>query len=177
MSRRQRSGPWFAGGTDGFVRAGTKKVATFLLYPDNHATVEDGIIYFQNVGAVLADIEYIQRIGMDDLSRHVTFMLTLLEARLRKLTWGQWGSNCLHSYPILGSDERREHALSVVILSQEGKAIPSRVIEDIMLVQGVAVCSGCFCNPASGFQMHNGLIDLPAETYEMLKIAWGIEAL
>jgi hypothetical protein len=47
-----------------------------------------------------------------------------------------------------------------VRLASEGDTV-----ENLALT--IAARSGCFCNPASGFQMRNGLIDPPAKNNEM----------
>jgi molybdenum cofactor sulfurtransferase len=162
---RRLQKPWFAGGTVGLVGAGRKNVVPFLLEADNHAKFEDGTINFQNVGAVLAGIVYMQTIGMDDLSRHVTFLSAIFENCIRQLTWDN-GAPLVYIPAVISDEEKRGHALSMVFLDRKGKGLPSSVIDDILSAQGIAIRTGCFCNPGSGYQMLNGLIDLPGKNNE-----------
>jgi molybdenum cofactor sulfurtransferase len=158
--------PWFAGGTVRLVGVSSKTYVPFPYASDRHEQYEDGTINFQSTGAVTMGIRYMREvIGMRQLSSHVQFWSALLEMRLRKLVWDN-GAPVVHMPRVTSADEERGHALAVVFLLKSGKILPHRLLERIVSSRGIAVRTGCFCNPGSSLQILDPYLDKYGATTE-----------
>jgi molybdenum cofactor sulfurtransferase len=158
--------PWFAGGTVRFVGVSSKDCFPLMFGSDSHAHYEDGTVNFQSFGAIIAGIRYMQEtVGMHHLSRHVQYWSALLEMRLRNMTWEN-GAPMVFIPPIMSHDEERGHALALVFLTPSGLLIPHRILEKIISDRGIAVRTGCFCNPGTGLHILGPYMDREGSSLE-----------
>lgn len=144
--------PWFCGGTVRYVGVSSSTIIPLEYNPGRHEEYEDGTINFQATGAVTAGIRYMQNIGMEDLELHVKFLSALTEMKLRELTWGN-GAPLVYIPPNMSDDDQRGHALPVVFLAWNGELLHHKIVESILSARGIAVRTGCFCNPGSSQQI------------------------
>lgn len=155
--------PWFAGGTVRFVGVSSNNVVPLKYDTTRHEMYEDGTINFQATAAVTAGIRFMRDIGMDHVSKHIQFWSAFVEAKLRELSWDNHTPVCY--IPQYDSDEdERGHALGVVFLTRTGVLLPHRIIEAALSSKGIAIRTGCFCNPGSAFHILGNHFDKDGKT-------------
>jgi len=144
--------PWFAGGTVRVVGVSSNAIADFQVSGDKSAKYEDGTINYTSFQAVINGLNYMETVGLEDLSKHVQYFSALLEQRLRSLTWPN-GNPLVYIPPVVGEDEGRGNVICAKFLNPDGSLLPHKVVEKVFCEKGIAARTGCFCNPGSALQI------------------------
>ena len=145
--------PSFAGGTVRYTGVSSNTIVHLPYHSDRHENYEEGTINFQATAAVAAGVRYMQNvIGMAQLERHVKYFSAWTEMKLRSMNWDN-GKPLVYIPPNRCSDDTRGHALPVVFLARDGKLLHHKIVENALATQGIAVRTGCFCNPGSTQQL------------------------
>lgn len=141
--------PWFAGGTVRMVGVTSNTLTDVLVDGDMSPKFEDGTINYTSLQAVTNGLQYMEeKVGMEDLNKHVKFFSALIEHRLRSMRWEN--GNPLVRLPSMDShDEDRGNAMGLIFLTPSGKLMPHKVVERILCNCNIAVRTGCFCNPGT----------------------------
>lgn len=153
--------PWFGGGTVQFVSAQNQ----MHLLATAGEGFEDGTVNYLSIAAIPAGLDFLERVGMDNINAHVTELSSLLLGELLKLhhTNGQpliklYGPANMHM---------RGGTLSFNLTTPVGDLVDSDIIEQRANTENISVRTGCFCNPgAAEFAFEY----LPDDTYRCFSI-------
>jgi selenocysteine lyase/cysteine desulfurase len=135
--------PWFSGGTVEFV-----SVQHRTHMPKAGAEgFEDGTPNFGALAALPAGFAFLSEIGMDNATRHVRQLTTMLLAELaalRHLT----GRPVARVY---GPTDNRARGGTVAfnVDDRHGRVVPYQRVQARALESGVSIRGGCFCNPGA----------------------------
>jgi selenocysteine lyase/cysteine desulfurase len=135
--------PWFAGGTVDFAS----------VQSDRHQLrgesggFEDGTPNFLAASALIEGFDFLQHVGIERIKSHVERLTSALLSGLMQLTHAN-GRPVVRVY---GPDQMRERGGTVAfnLFASDGRCIPFAVVETRARDAGVAVRSGCFCNPGA----------------------------
>ena len=130
--------PWFSGGS---VAYASVHADAHALHADE-AGFEDGTVNFLAASAVTNGLVMLERIGMDAVSRHVRLLGGMLLGCLER--FGE--SVCVYGGG--GMDARGGNFAFDVMY--KGKRVDARVVEREASERGIALRTGCFCNPGAG---------------------------
>mmetsp|Transcript_12788 Transcript_12788/g.51328 ORF Transcript_12788/g.51328 Transcript_12788/m.51328 type:complete len:626 (-) Transcript_12788:69-1946(-) len=158
--------PWFSGGTVRMVRSDTEKGLYVIMHKkDNSESFEDGTPNFQMSAAVEQGVRYVQSIGIDRITAHTSCLIRWIGQELRELYWNEdkYGrTKALIKFPELKSDTGciQGSSLAFAMYTEENKLIPHQLIGNLARERGIAIRTGCFCNPGTGLEffqssMHN----------------------
>lgn len=138
------SRPWFSGGTIDLVT--TKHFSHHFL--TGSRAFEDGTPNFLNIPAVTFGLRFLDRIGIDNIHKHVMELCIDLLGRLRSLSH----SNGSRMVKVYGSNniESMGSAIAFNMLTPSGRIVDSRVIGKLASENNISLRTGCFCNPGSG---------------------------
>eukprot|EP00961_Rhodomonas_salina_P302129 3940734-Rhodomonas_salina.1 len=150
LARLQR--PWFAGGTIRAVLSQPEFLHHQSYDPSMHQCWEDGTINFQQTSAVRMGLEWIQRVGVNNIRVHTSSLIQWIAAELKELRWDNGAPFCF--IPEAESGDQGS-SVSMLVLSRNGKIVPHKVMEAKTAAANFAVRTGCFCNPGTGFLMLN----------------------
>lgn len=136
--------PWFSGGTIDIV---TTQYLSYHLVGAPQA-FEDGTPSFLGISAIPIGLEFLKRVGMENIHTHVINLSMDLIKGLKSLKHEN-GNQLIEIYgptkkEMIGS------AVSFNVLTPRGKVIDSRLIGKITKENNISVRTGCFCNPGSG---------------------------
>eukprot|EP00961_Rhodomonas_salina_P214238 2893214-Rhodomonas_salina.2 len=148
LSRMQK--PWFAGGTIRMVMAQPEFLHHLSVDPSMHQCWEDGTINFQQTSAVKMGLEWIQKVGIDNIRQHTSCLIKWISSELKALRWENGAPFCF--IPEIESGEHGS-SCSMVVLSRNGTVVPHKVVEARTAAANFAVRTGCFCNPGTGLMM------------------------
>ena len=135
--------PWFAGGTVRFVSAGSEVT---LCYPTARG-FEDGTVNFLDIAAVPAGLDFVERVGMDHIHRHVMRLTGMLLDRLRELAHSD-GARLVRVYGP-PETEARGGTISFNVLNAEGDPVDFRHVERRASEAKISLRTGYFCNPGA----------------------------
>ncbi len=135
--------PWFGGGTVRFVSAQNQK---HLLRASGEA-FEDGTLNFLSIAAVPLGLDFIEKIGIDAISRHVTHMAARLLDGLESIRHTN-GRPVIELYGPQ-STEGRGGTFSFNIVTPSGREIDCAVVEARANRENISLRTGCFCNPGA----------------------------
>lgn len=112
----------------------------------NHEKFEDGTINYLDIPAVKIGLDFIEKIGMDQINKRVKSLAKYLYQELNKLNH----SNGQPMTRVFGPLECRENVGGTIILNffnPDGALVPSEIIESRANKEMISLRSGCFCNP------------------------------
>ncbi|KAJ8909062.1 hypothetical protein NDN08_005759 [Rhodosorus marinus] len=158
--------PWFSGGTVRMVRSDAEKGLYVIMHKkDNAEYFEDGTPNFQMSAAVEQGVRYVQSIGIDRIRVHTSCLIRWIGGELRELYWDEdrhGRTKPLLKFPELKSDTGciQGSSLAFAMYTKENKLIPHQLIGNLARERGIAIRTGCFCNPGTGLEffqssMHN----------------------
>lgn len=135
--------PWFAGGTVRFVSAQNRE---YLLSATGEA-FEDGTLNFQSIAAIPLGLDFVERVGIDAINRHVTRLIGQVIEGLA----GLHHSNGRSLVDIYGprSTRHRGCTVSFNVLTPGGRELDSHLIEARANQARISLRTGCFCNPGA----------------------------
>jgi selenocysteine lyase/cysteine desulfurase len=135
--------PWFAGGTVDYasVQHGHHRLR------EGQEGFEDGTPNFLGIAAIPAGLEFLERIGMHRLQRHLKKLTVGFLDALAALTHGN-GRPLVRVY---GAHDDADSGAVVAfnVLRHDGSVIPYAEVEQRACGAGVALRGGCFCNPGT----------------------------
>ena len=132
---------WFAGGT---VTISSIAEPAFHLH-DGHERFENGTIDFLGLPAIEAGLDYIDRIGVERIGRHVGHLSEKLAAGLRGLSH----PNGRPQIALYGPADRRDCGGTLLfnVLREDGSRVPFATVERAAVARNISLRAGCFCNP------------------------------
>ena len=135
--------PWFAGGTLLFASVQNEMHA---LRPGAEG-FEDGTPHFLAAPALREGLSLLGAVGMQRLSSHVRRLTTLLLRALRALSHRD-GTPAVSLYGQPDTDERGG-VVAFNLHDRRGVVVPFPQVEERARASGVALRTGCFCNPGA----------------------------
>ena len=135
--------PWFSGGT---VEYASVQNDQHSLLGDGGA-FEDGTPHFFGALALPAGFSLLAEVGMARLSAHVQRLTAMLIAGLAVLTHRD-GTLAVRLYGPTDSCARGG-AVAFNVIGRDGRVVPYWIVEERARMHGVAVRTGCFCNPGA----------------------------
>ncbi len=136
--------PWFAGGTVKIVSA----IADFYSLADNEAAFEEGTVNYLSLPAVSAGLKFMQEVNIDILHQRVMALTDHLLTSMHSLRHSN-GQTAIELYGPK-TTQNRGSTIAFNVLSPDGHYIHYDAIEKLANQQGIAIRSGCFCNPGAG---------------------------
>lgn len=135
--------PWFSGGTVRFVSAQNR---LHLLHPSAEA-FEDGTPNFLAIAAVPAGLDFLEEVGLERIGAHVE----RLTARLLDALVALRHSNGAPLIELYGPRtlEARGGSVAFNVRDPAGRVVDRAVVEARAAAAGVALRTGCFCNPGA----------------------------
>ena len=133
--------PWFAGGTVSLVSVNGSQ--HFLL--NGPARFESGTVNYLNMPAVIGGLNFIDSIGIYEISRRVKGLTSFLIEELLKLRHGN-GAPVIKVY---GSLDMKIHGGTIMMnfFDRDGLQYPYQDIQAAANEKCISVRGGCFCNP------------------------------
>eukprot|EP00189_Rhodosorus_marinus_P008957 CAMPEP_0184753688 /NCGR_PEP_ID=MMETSP0315-20130426/44231_1 /TAXON_ID=101924 /ORGANISM="Rhodosorus marinus, Strain UTEX LB 2760" /LENGTH=573 /DNA_ID=CAMNT_0027233073 /DNA_START=131 /DNA_END=1849 /DNA_ORIENTATION=- len=150
--------PWFSGGTVRMVRSDTEKGLYVIMHKKENAEYfEDGTPNFQMSAAVEEGVRYVQSIGIDRITVHTSSLIRWIGGELRQLYWDEDSlgrTRPLLKFPAMKSDDGciQGSSLAFAMYTKENKLIPHQLIGNVARERGIAIRTGCFCNPGTGLE-------------------------
>lgn len=137
--------PWFCGGTVRFASAQNRVHISY----HGAAAFEDGTLDFQGIAAVPAGLDFLDRIGVENISAHVTGLTARMLARLRALRH----ANGTPGARIYGPREGgRGGCVAFNLMHPDGRVFDCRRVEEAANEAGISIRTGYFCNPGAAEQ-------------------------
>lgn len=142
LTKLQR--PWFAGGT---ILAVAVQGNWFRFAPDE-TKFEDGTLNFLSIPDINFGLSWIEDIGIDLIHDRVEYLTGWL---LREMTRMRH-SNGSPMVLIYGPADTRARGGTVAfnLLDPHGQVVDERLIARETAAAGLAIRTGCFCNPGAG---------------------------
>jgi selenocysteine lyase/cysteine desulfurase len=136
--------PWFSGGT---IVAVSVQADWHWLAPDESA-FEDGTLNFLSIPDVQVGLSWIESIGIETIQRNVRQLTGGLLDRLGRLRH----TNGRPMVRIYGPQDTRERGGTVALnlLDPDGVPVDERLVATESAAAGIALRTGCFCNPGAG---------------------------
>lgn len=138
------SRPWFAGGTVNFA---TVQGRVHVLAP-GEAGFEDGTLNYLSIPAVSSGLALLRDVGMDTISTRVQSLAAWSLAALLALRHGN-GRPMVRLYGP-ATTELRGGTITFNLYDPEGHLLDYRRVEELATTEGIALRTGCFCNPGAG---------------------------
>lgn len=135
--------PWFGGGT---VRFASAQNVVRILYA-SAAAFEDGTLNFLSIAAIPDGLDFLDRIGVERIGRHVTHLTTMLLEELRSLRHGN-GAPLVRVYGAI-TPETHGGTVAFNLLDTDGAVIDCRRVERLAADAGISLRTGYFCNPGA----------------------------
>ena len=135
--------PWFAGGT---VEYASVQHGRHLMRAGAEG-FEDGTPAFLSIASLGDALAFLEDVGIDRISRHVTRMTTIFINGLRSLRRRD-GSPLVTVYGP-GPSTDRGGTVAFNIRGRERAAVPFDIVVDRARDEGVSLRGGCFCNPGA----------------------------
>ncbi|MBX6364809.1 MAG: aminotransferase class V-fold PLP-dependent enzyme [Gemmatimonadetes bacterium] len=135
--------PWFGGGT---VRFASAQNAVHIPYRDA-AAFEDGTPNFLALAAVSAGLDFLDEVGMERVSAHVTELTALLLRELTALRHDS-GAPLVRVYGP-SSTEGRGGTVAFNLLGPDGAVVDCRLVEAAAAEARISIRTGYFCNPGA----------------------------
>jgi selenocysteine lyase/cysteine desulfurase len=136
--------PWFPGGTSG--GAGVQGGRDRLL--GDEAAFEDGTLNFLSIPDVATGLAWVSGIGLDVIHQRVCDLTGWLLQSLGRLKHSN-GAPVIQIYgPVTGL--MRGGTVALNFLDPDGRLVDERVVARDAAAAGIALRTGCFCNPGTG---------------------------
>jgi selenocysteine lyase/cysteine desulfurase len=153
--------PWSAGGTVKFVSAQHKM---HLLY-DAGEGFEDGTLNYLSIAAIPSGLDFLDRVGMEDINAHVTkHTEALLNGLLALRQSNGQPQITLYGPPNMNM---RGGTIAFNMTTPNGELVDTDEIEKKANSANISVRTGCFCNPGAAEFAFNYL---PEESYHCFSI-------
>lgn len=140
--------PWYAGGNLTFTSVQAAGEAGGYYRTPGAAGFEDGTVDYLGIPAVDIGLRHITDIGMDTIHTRVICLAGWLLDTITGLRHSN-GAPMAHIYGPLGT-ELRGGTVALNFADPSGALIDSRVVERHANTAGIALRSGCHCNPGAG---------------------------
>ena len=142
LAKLQR--PWFAGGT---IWGISVQGDGHVMLEDGEA-FEDGTINYLNLPAIEIGLNYLDRIGIDIIHKHVMCLTGWLLDKLLAL----YHSNGTPLVQVYGPHDcqMRGGTLALNFLNPDGSIVDKRIVEQRASKELLSLRTGCFCNPGAG---------------------------
>ncbi len=142
LARLQR--PWFGGGTVNFATVAGR---AHVLAP-GEAGFEDGTLNYLSIPAVSDGLALLREAGLDVIGRRVEALTGWTLTRLLALVHDN-GRPMVRLYGPATTD-MRGGTIAFNLYDPEGRLLDYRRVEELATAQGLALRTGCFCNPGAG---------------------------
>jgi selenocysteine lyase/cysteine desulfurase len=136
--------PWFAGGTVNFA---TVAGLAHLLAP-GEAGFEDGTLNYLSIPAVLSGLALLREVGMETVGTRVRCLTAWVLQQLLALRHGN-GRPMVRLYGPVATD-MRGGTITFNLYDPDGHLLDYRRVEELASAEGIALRTGCFCNPGAG---------------------------
>ncbi|CDF37234.1 unnamed protein product [Chondrus crispus] len=135
--------PWFAGGT---VKYASVKNNVHSLCTDESA-FEEGTVNFLSIPAITFGIQFISRIGIDNINARVHALTTTLLRGMLALKY----TNGAPMLTIYGPHTMKDRGGTIAfdVLTPTASRVDARHIEKAANKQNISLRTGCFCNPGA----------------------------
>jgi molybdenum cofactor sulfurtransferase len=135
--------PWFSGGTVRFVSA---QNPVFLPHVSGRA-FEDGTLNYLGIAAAASGLDFMARIGVENINTHVMGLTGELIDRLH----GATHSNGAPLVRVYGPQtlEQRGGTVAFNLLDPQGELVDFRVVEQRANEANISIRTGFFCNPGA----------------------------
>jgi selenocysteine lyase/cysteine desulfurase len=148
--------PWFGGGTVRFVSAQNK---VHLLATSGEG-FEDGTPNYLSIPAIPTGLDFLERVGMDNINAHVM-------KHTESLMDGLLALHHSNGHPLIRfygprNTTMRGGTLAFNLTTPDDQLVEARIIEQKANVEHISVRTGCFCNPGAAEFAFNYL---PDDTY------------
>jgi molybdenum cofactor sulfurtransferase len=137
------SRPWFCGGTVRFVSATSEVCKPYR----TARGFEDGTLNFLDIAAVPAGLDWLERVGVDDVRRHTMRLTALLLEGMDALRHSD-GSPMVRVYGPRGTD-RRGATVAMNVLDADGQVVFFKEVESRARAEQISIRTGYFCNPGA----------------------------
>jgi selenocysteine lyase/cysteine desulfurase len=144
LDRLRKHRPWFAGGTilGASVQGGWHQLT------DDESAFEDGTLNFHAIPDVVTGLDWVGRIGMNQIGGRVSELTGWLLANLVSLKHSN-GEPMIRVYGPR-DDRDRGGTIAFNFLDPAGAVVDERVISRDASAAGISLRTGCFCNPGAG---------------------------
>jgi selenocysteine lyase/cysteine desulfurase len=136
--------PWFSGGT--ITVASVQSDRHFLA--EGAAAFEDGTLDYSNIPAVDAGLTFLEHMGVDLVHERVRCLTGWLLDALSSLRHGD-GARLVTIFGPLSTEERGA-TIAFSVHDTAGSVLSHTAIETSAAQSGIALRTGCFCNPGAG---------------------------
>ena len=142
LTKLQR--PWFAGGT---IWGISVQGDGYVMLEDGEA-FEDGTINYLNLPAIEIGLNYLDKIGIDEIHKHVMCLTGWLLDNLLAL----YHSNGTPLVQVYGPHDchMRGGTIALNFLNPDGSIVDERIVEQRASKELLSLRTGCFCNPGAG---------------------------
>lgn len=143
--------PWFAGGTVEFVSVQNR----VHRLRDDAESFEDGTPNFLGIAAMPRGLAFLQDVGMDKVTRHVSEMT----GRILDILDGACLPDGSPAVELYGprSTQDRGGTVAFNLRDPQGHVVPYGDVERAASAVGISLRGGCFCNPGAAERA----LDLP----------------
>jgi molybdenum cofactor sulfurtransferase len=142
LAKLQR--PWFAGGT---IWGISVQGDGHVMLEDGEA-FEDGTINYLNLPAIEIGFNYLDKIGIDTIHKHVMCLTGWLLDKLLALYHSN-GTPLIQAYGP-HDDNMRGGTIALNFLNPDGSMVDERIVEQRASKELLSLRTGCFCNPGAG---------------------------
>lgn len=136
--------PWFAGGTVKIVSA----IADFYSLEEGEAAFEEGTVNYLNLPAVSMGLKFMQEVDVDILHQRIMALSDYLLSAMQGLRHKN-GQAAIELYGPKNTHHRGA-TIAFNVIDTNGQYLHYDDVEKLANKQGIAIRSGCFCNPGAG---------------------------
>lgn len=133
--------PWYAGGT---ITISAVRYSSYFLKTD-HEQFEDGTVNFLGIPAITKGFDFIESIGMENISRHIHFISELFLAQILQIKHDN-GRRLIKLYGPANTKNRGGTFL-INFFDNQGSLYPFQFVEEQANKVNISLRTGCFCNP------------------------------
>ena len=136
--------PWFGGGTVNFASVQGRA----HLLAGGEAGFEDGTLNYLSIPAVSTGLALLREVGVDTIATRVHELTAWMLQRMLALAHG----NGRHMVRVYGptSMAMRGGTVTFNLYDPDGHLLDYRRVEELATAAGIALRTGCFCNPGAG---------------------------
>jgi molybdenum cofactor sulfurtransferase len=136
--------PWFAGGTVNFASVQGRA----HLLAEGEAGFEDGTLNYLSIPAVSTGLALLREVGMETIATRVRDLTAWTLQQMLALVHG----NGRHMVRVYGptSMAMRGGTITFNLYDPDGHLLDYRRVEELATAAGIALRTGCFCNPGAG---------------------------
>ena len=135
--------PWFCGGTVRFVSATSEVCKPYR----TARGFEDGTLNFLDIAAVPAGLDWLERVGVDNIREHAIGLMSLLLDGLAGLKHSD-GTPMARVYGPATTD-RHGATIALNVLDADGQVVFFKEVENRARRENISIRTGYFCNPGA----------------------------